>query len=252
MTLRSGWTPRAGYPIVPDTSRWLGADVTGDRRADLVQVREDGVATLTSNADGTYVSVLEGWKPRPTTYAMNPTGTLWLAGDMNGDGRADLVHVWDGGLNTLLSNANGTYALIAEGFKPTPGYAMETGTTRWLTADVNSDANADLVHVRDAGIDTLLSLGNGTYALVREGWKPRPAYGMNPTGTQWMSGDVNQDGRGDLLHVWPGGINTLLSTGDGTFSLVAEGMATERRVQHGRRHDALARRRRRRRQAGRT
>ena len=67
-----------------------------------------------------------------------------------------------------------------------PGYAIETGTSRWLTADVNGDGKTDLVHVRDAGIDTLLSLGNGTYALVREGWKPRPAYGMNPTGTQWI------------------------------------------------------------------
>ena len=48
----------------------------------------------------------------------------WLAGDVSGDGRVDLIHIWDGGINTLRSNGDGTYQMIAEGWKPRPNYNM--------------------------------------------------------------------------------------------------------------------------------
>ena len=56
---------------------------------------------------------------------------------------------------------------------------MDLTTTRWLSADVNGDRRSDLIHLRNSGIDTLLSNGNGSYRLAAEGFKPRPDYNMN-------------------------------------------------------------------------
>jgi hypothetical protein len=49
---------------------------------------------------------------------MDVTGTRWLAADVSSDGRADLLHLWNGGINTLLSAGNGSYPLVAEGWNP--------------------------------------------------------------------------------------------------------------------------------------
>jgi len=44
-----------------------------------------------------------------------------LSGNFNGLAGMDLVQVWSGGINTLLSNGNGTYNLIREGWLPRAG-----------------------------------------------------------------------------------------------------------------------------------
>jgi hypothetical protein len=124
--------------------------------------------------------VAEGWKPR-RDYRINATTTRWMSGDVNGDGRADLVHAWAGGNNTLLSTGRGTYALVREGVKPRSTYAMNVTTTRWLTADFSGDGRADLVHLWRGGINTLRSTGAGVYRINTEGWKPQPGFVMSVT-----------------------------------------------------------------------
>jgi hypothetical protein len=57
-------------------------------------------------------------------YHINATTTRWLSADVNGDRRANLVHLWVGGINTLLSNADGAYHLAAEDWMPKPDYQM--------------------------------------------------------------------------------------------------------------------------------
>ncbi|HYO74592.1 MAG TPA: FG-GAP-like repeat-containing protein, partial [Archangium sp.] len=207
-------------PVPP--AKYLAADVNGGGRADLIYLWAGGINTLLSSGHGTYPLAAEAWKPRGD-YRMDVSTTEWLAADVNGDGRADLLHLWANGINTLLSAGNGTYSLVAEAWKPRTDYTIGIANTRWLAADVNDDGRADLLHLWDGGINTLLSAGNGTYALVAEAWKPRADYAMNLSTTRWLAADMNAAGGADLLHLRYGLINTLVSFGNGTFPSMMEG-----------------------------
>jgi hypothetical protein len=214
-------------------SRWIGADVDGDGRMDLIHVWDKGINTLVGRGDGTFRLAREAFRPRPS-YRMNVAlgpaklpRSLWIAANVNADRRDDLVHLWPGGINTLLSNGDGTYRLAREGFVPRSGYGIAPGFTAWLPADTDADDRTDLLHLSEGGINTLRSSGDGGYGLIREGFKPRPGYGIGalvaPQHSPWLSGDVNGDERADLMHVWDGGINTLVGLADGTYNLVGEG-----------------------------
>jgi hypothetical protein len=50
--------------------------------------------------------------------------------------------------------------------------------TPWISADVTADGRGDLLHVWSGGVNTWVARGDGTYSLVREGWKPRADYNM--------------------------------------------------------------------------
>ena len=107
----------------------------------------------------------------------------WLAADVNGNGKTDLIHRHDGGVNTWLSNGDGTWDIT--GHQPWPGYAYSNGD--WLAADVNGNGKTDLIHRHDGGVNTWLSNGDGTWdsrGTSRGRATPIPtATGWPPTST---------------------------------------------------------------------
>jgi hypothetical protein len=184
------------------------AAMTGSATPDF---NADGVGDLFSAATGT-LTVWNG-KGANTFGPATAVGGGWaafsrpIAGDVNGDGRSDLLavkkdsntlHVWNGkGGNTF-----GPPTELGPGWEPYAGSLMSLG-------DVNGDGRADLgaVHA-ETGV---LTVWNG---------KGANAFGpADPIGGGWaafsrpIAGDVNDDGIGDLLavkkdsntlHVWNG------------------------------------------------
>jgi hypothetical protein len=181
---------------------------------DLLHLWSGGINVWIANGDGTYAMPAGTFLPRPG-YGMTG-GTAWLVADS--DGRDDLLHLWAGGVNALMSNGDGTYRLVAEGERAA-GYNMVGGFT-WMAADFTGDGRTDLVHLWYGGANLWTANGDGTYALANA-YLPRADYGM--TGGWWRTADVNGDGRADLTHYWWGGINTWLSRQPGPFELVREG-----------------------------
>jgi hypothetical protein len=218
-------------------TQWVVGDFYGDGNASLVHIRPGSLGVMRRWAGNFFPPKVV--LPYPG-YVTNPAGTRWLSGDMNGDGRSDLVHLWPGGINTLFADPVGNPTRIfnidrkREARKPFPDYAMNvlTTRTRWLTADANGDGRTDLIHLWSGGINTLLSDGNGGYRLDRrtmEGQKPylgqtqQLGYAMNVATTAWRTGEVNGDGKADLIHLWSGGINTLVSDGAGRYTIQLNG-----------------------------
>lgn len=219
---REGWLPRGGYNLSPDTTRTLPAEIDGDGSTDLIHIWGSGINSLVSNLDGSYRLIREGWLPR-AGYNMSLSSSRVLGGDVDGDGDTDLVHVWTGGLNTMTSNRDGTFSMRKEGWLPKSGYVISPTGQVFLISDWSGDGRADIVHVWSDGLNMLRSAGDGTYQLVNEGWLPRAGYPTSIASSRFLAGDVNGDGAGDLVHVWSGGVNTMVSRLDGTFSLVREG-----------------------------
>ncbi|MFC5044799.1 FG-GAP-like repeat-containing protein [Aquimarina hainanensis] len=207
----------------------LTGDVNGDGKQDLIFVGQNwsgaglNVRTKLSNGDGTWTATSDvlGDGIGVHTY---PTHV----GDVNGDGKADLVFVgqnWSGaGLNvrTKLSNGDGTWTAVSDIL----GDGIGVHTYPSHIGDVNGDGKADLVFVGQnwsgAGLNirTKLSNGDGTWTAISNVQGDGVSVHTHPS----HMGDVNGDGKADLVFVgqnWSGtGLNvrTKLSNGDGTWT----------------------------------
>ena len=218
-----------------NTASWRAMDVNGDGRADLVKVDRDGdgekVETLFATGNG-------DWRPSITpTPAGSDTWTgipasdtsSWRAVDVNGDGKADLVHlavkpaekaVNPGEkdtparlqLHTLLSDGDGSWTQRpwppandqAAGSLTSADAELLSDTASWLAADTNGDGRADLVHVRRtyAGlrVDTLAAEGDAGWARQQPTVTDDPGPG-NRFSPSWRVSEVDGDSSSDLVRV---------------------------------------------------
>ncbi|MBI5764240.1 MAG: VCBS repeat-containing protein [Planctomycetes bacterium] len=133
-------------------------------------------------------------------------------GDLNGDGRPDLVAVATVGgedIFVLLNNGGGT-------FQPAVNYIAGAGPISVVISELNGDGWPDLAAANRFGADVSILLGNGDGTF-----QPANNYsaGSDPT---WVAiGDMNGDGRLDLVvtNLTANQISVLLGNGNGTFQL---------------------------------
>jgi Bacterial Ig-like domain (group 3)/FG-GAP-like repeat/FlgD Ig-like domain len=132
-----------------------------------------------------------------------------VAGDLNGDGRVDLVVTGYYGrtVSVYLGIPNGLFAPRAD--YPTPAQPSGVGIT-----DVNGDGRPDLVVECDSDtIAVLLGNGAGGFGAPRD-------FPTAPSANCLAIGDLNGDGWPDLvlgLYTYPGQISVMLNDGAGGF-----------------------------------
>ncbi len=133
------------------------------------------------------------------------------AGDLNGDGKRDLVidNSASNSLSVYLGNGDGTFALAS-----TPGVGAGTDPKAVSIADLNADGKPDLVTANQNSntASVLLGNGDGTFGAAVQ-------YAICTSGHDVAVGDLNQDGKLDLaLACWGGSVvSVLLGNGDGSF-----------------------------------
>ena len=182
----------------------------------LADVNDDGVLDLVSTGAGLVLGAGDGTFV-PSGLSLTPRGgTLdsFAAGDLNGDGRADLVvgdnYLGSGEVTVFLGLGGGTFGPPA--FYPTGDIPRSM-----VIDDINGDGRPDLVMANggfnnSSGISLLLGAGDGTFG---------PATYLAPAGlSQSVAvGDLDEDGRRDLVLASSGahGVALLPGHGDGTF-----------------------------------
>lgn len=187
--------PTVNYGV-PSGGGMVGvADVNGDGKLDLVYsyevVATDFTAVFLGNGDGSF---------QPLRSSPGAFGCA--LGDLNGDGRSDLV----GGFGVQFANSDGTFQAV----KAVPGLEGCPAI-----ADFNGDGKPDLVGPALHGLSLLFGNGDGTFqAPVTYHF----GHGMN----DFMVGDFNGDGRPDIF-VNEGYLmgSILLNAGNGRFPAVA-------------------------------
>jgi hypothetical protein len=140
-----------------------------------------------------------------------------LLGDVNGDGRADIVAFGNNYTFVSLSTGNGFAAPVSwiKGYGVTAGGWTDWNTFPRLLGDVNGDGKDDIVAFGNKA--TYVSLSTGTRFLPAQQWiglyGPQAGGWVNQdTFPRWV-GDVNGDGRADIIAFGNNATYVSLSTG---------------------------------------
>ena len=197
---RGGWTDNNNYPR-------LTGDVNGDGSADIVGLGDTFVYVSFGNTNGTFGDPIASSPPLTKTLGDWTDNNNYprVVGDVNGDGRADIVGFGDTFVFVSFGNTNGTFdAPIASfpGFTKNGGDWTDNNNYPRLLADVNGDNRADIIGFGYTNVFVSLNNGNGTFdtptaysaGLTKDvgGWTDNNNYPR-------VVGDVNNDGKADLI-----------------------------------------------------
>jgi uncharacterized protein (TIGR03437 family) len=211
--------PPVTTPLQGSPAALVAADFNGDGKLDLAvlfTIENDGIADAVTiylgNGDGTF---------RPgASYPTGPVANWMLAGDLNNDGKPDLVitsvgtlaQTGSGNVITLLGKGDGTFVQATK--LPLAVLNSEGYAGSMALADFNHDGKLDLCVTVPSGFAILSGRGDGTF-------QP-PVITKLPT-TSIAAVDLDGDGIPDLLTLSqvnsaiPQGLYSLLNNGDGTF-----------------------------------
>ena len=190
-------------------------DVNGDGRNDIVAVGDlfgggYGVFVFLQGADGTMQPPV-GYFPGPTDTTF-PRASSVAIGDMNGDGRKDVVLTTDHGIRVMLQNSQGQLGAVQD-------YATPANNKLRL-ADFNHDGRLDVVTAGGTTVSVFLQNASGTLDAPRN-------YVLADTGIVDLEvGDLNNDGRLDIVAMSAGffqyrDLAVLLQDASGGFSAPA-------------------------------
>lgn len=195
--------------------KWASGDFNNDGR--------DDVAAFYGYADGavavwSFLSQAAG-PPRTVRSAMLPAGTWnWslssvMAGDVNGDGRDDLVLPYDygGGVTGIfkaLARTDGTFDNPVQAFKSNAG-DWYSENAAYAVGDTNGDGRDDVVayYRYSTGVGalfTFMAKADGSLNPPLKSWND-PDTAWSPYLTRLTAADFNMDGREDLALLSPVG-----------------------------------------------
>ena len=179
------------------------ADVNGDGVPDIITAPGPGMGARVRVFDGRNGRRLRSAIGNFLAYPGFFRGGVYVAaGDVNGDGKADIIVGPDQGAPPLVRVFDGASGNTLQSFF---AYSpMFTGGVRVAAGDVNNDGRADIITGAGAGGGPHVKVfsGNG-FGLLQSFF----AYGANFLGgVNVAAGDVNGDGRADIISgAGPGG-----------------------------------------------
>ncbi len=204
------FAPRNDFPAGSGRESVTIADLNGDGKPDLIV------------ADGRTITVLLN-ETTPGATVANFSGQLAIfpsdldftdvtVGDINGDGKPDLVFT---NINSktvsVLMNTTPTGATVSS-FGPQQKFAVGNGPSSVAVADINGDGKPDLI-VANQNTNTVSVLvnttapGSGTAAFAsQQTFLPGTQF------TSVLAGDINGDGKPDVIVSGPLGNSVLVNT----------------------------------------
>lgn len=188
-------------------ARVARGDFNGDGVLDIAVGNGPGSAPLVRVFDGVSGTILSEVRPFEDSF----TGGLFVAaGDINGDGKADLVVTPDvgGSSRTVIYDGGSKDKQIANFFGIDD--ARFRGGARCAVGDLNKDGKADVIIAAGFGGGPRIAAFNGATMDINGGSRLFGdffAYAPNLTnGTYVATGDINGDGYADLIvGAGPGG-----------------------------------------------
>jgi hypothetical protein len=206
-------SPTATFATGRDPYSVTLGDVNGDGRLDIITANYSGNSTsvLLGNGDGTFAATTTF----STGMATNPRSVA--LGDVNGDGRLDIITANRNSSTTSVLLGTGGSAITAT-FLPQPSLATGSDPRSVTKGDVNGDGFLDIItaNENDSNVSVLLGNGNGTF-------KTQATFATGSSPRSVTLGDVNGDGKLDIItaNYDDDNVSVLLGNGNGTFATQA-------------------------------
>lgn len=212
------------------------ADVNGDSRVDIILFDGNGANYAAINTAGSSVTFPASTSTFPQGSANAGNGDYASSADVNNDGYPDFFYHYNSGRLFLSSVSSGgvTYQAASRGITQ-----ANIGNSNFKTGsawgDFNNDGWVDLwVGNRQTGQRGMLWINpgpTGNFINVNDASAAQAAgltfAGINDTsghrGAAW--GDYNNDGFLDLAIATTAGVRLYRNSGNGSFTLAAEGVA---------------------------
>jgi hypothetical protein len=180
-------------------------DVSGDGKLDIVTANAstsaNNISVLMNNGNGTFAS--------PVTFGTATHPTSIAFGDLNGDGKLDIVtaNYTSNNVSVLMGNGNGT-------FKSAVNYDCGVGPQTVVVADLNGDGKPDVATVNYGPSNASVLLNTGTGALAGH-----VDYTVGAGPYALSVADMNHDGALDLVSTNHNAntVSILYGNGNGTF-----------------------------------
>lgn len=199
---KGSFGPGRTVPTGAPTNAISALELTGDGKMDLVGGRGDGTAAVyAGQGDGTFAAA--------RTFKVGKSAVYAAAGDLDRDGRADLVVANQGGadLSVLLGRGGGDFA-------PAVSYAAEAGPTGVLVRDFDGDGKLDVFVGNQAARSAsfLPGRGDGTLGAARSIESDIGAH-------QAAAADLDLDGKLDVAinNANSDSVSVFLNDGAGGF-----------------------------------
>jgi len=193
------------------------ADVTGDGKPDLILAGNTSttaiLAVLPGNGDGTF-------QPPVLTSFVPPGFTGFLhfvdraVGDINGDGKMDVVLFAGANIFLLLGNNSASFTFGGT----LQSYQNGSNVDAMYLLDLNGDGHLDILTTDSVGADFEVFLGNGDGTFSNY-----TRYSAGTPAGPFLLADVDGDGHPDVLTVYfetnqPFQLGYFKGNPDGTFS----------------------------------
>lgn len=199
------------------------ADINGDNEADKVywnptfEIGQPRVFLSNGNGSFTYAA-------GHSQSASSSSATRYYFADVDGDGKADLIH-WNPSLNAghtriYLATTGGSFSSTVI---DNPGGISTSSATTFYFADVDGDGKADKIYWNPGNfsgqMNVFLATGSGNFSTAISSGS---AGSSTDSGTKFYFADVDGDSKADKI-MWNPATNdgktmVYLSNGDGTFT----------------------------------
>jgi Zn-dependent metalloprotease len=202
---------------------WLTGTVnTGDQLTDIIQLSNNAgqlrITVYRSTGSGYILDSV-------TDTGRSPAALAWLTGDVDHDGRTDIIQPFDNagrlGIAVYSPGATGYHVNTV-----TPDLGQGAGALAWLTGHMTDQMSTDVIQPFDSGGN----LGLLVYKWTTAGYAT--AFGSSNMGhpslaLNWLAVDVTHNGRTSIVQIAPDAVGspqflTYVSNGTG-YSLSSVG-----------------------------